>query len=429
MKKKGRTVTLGISANINDYDRDGLRYSRTDYINTSRKPSVTDEYYIQDDKTVTYGLNLSYVEPLTKNNFLQVKYSLQSQNSETDKITYKKADADSSLYDVVVPNSTRKVDNIFVTQSMQVNFKRTLKKYNFIAGLTAQQSSTKTSVTLPNSAEKENPKKNITNISPNFEFNYKWSKRHNLRLQYTTRIRPASSLQLYDGVISQSTTDSLRGNPNLQPRFVGTGTLRYQNYNSKKASMLIIESGVTHIKNDIVIATTWEGTKRSRIYENINGNMDGNLQVIYNTPLRNKKLSFNSNSLIRYNIQNTFVNPDSSATLLQNKSKILTFREITGLRYNSDLFDFDVRGSVSYNNVKNNIVSNNNRNTLNFGGYASCYFYLPHNMILSTDLTFTANAGYSSEYQQEEWLWNIMVAKEIFKKKNGIIRLLSLIHI
>lgn len=423
--KKGRSLTIGLTGTVNNTDREGLTYSTTTYADPSKKQGLTDQYYTQDDKGSEWRINLAYVEPLSQNNYLLFKYNIQNKISETDKKTYKKENPNDKTHSIIVPNSTREMKNDFLNQNITLNFRSVRKKYNYIVGVGLEPSNSQTSVILPNSGETENkmPRKYFLSFSPNLEFNYIWNKRHNLKIEYRTRTYQATTQQLYDGVLSQSGSDTLRGNPNLKPRFRSNFALRYQKFNPKQASMLIVRSEFVKTDNDIVIATVWEGTKQNRKYENIKGNMNANLRVIYNRPILKKKLSFNTNSYLSYICRNTYINSDSSTIIRKNKGNTYELRENIGLRYNSDLFDVDVRGNITYRNTKNSLSKNNDLEIFNYGAYTNITFYLPFNFLISSDIQYEASSGYAKGFTKDEWMWNFTLAKEMFKKKNGIIRL------
>ena len=422
-RKKGRNLTVSMTGTMNNTERKGFTYSETTYSKPSKNPSLIDQYYTQDDKTNDWRINVSFVEPLPRNNFLQLKYNIQNKGSETDKKTYVKENPGDEDYAIIAPNFTRNMQNDFVNQNITLNFRSVRKQYNYVVGVGMEPSSSKTDITLPDKEKKEVPRKNFLSFSPNAEFNYIWDKRHNLRVEYRSRTIQATTLQLYDGVISQSGSDSLRGNPDLKPRFQSNLGIRYQKYNSKRASMLVVRGEFTHIKNDIVTISTWEGSKRSRTYENIDGNMDANFRVIYNMPFANKKFSMNTNSYASYIRRNTFINKDKAETANKNTGNTFEVKENLGVRYNSGLFDFDLRANFTFRDTKNSLSKDNNLQIYNYGGYGNLTFYLPFNILISSDIQYSANSGYQDQFSMNEWLWNFTLAKEMFKKKNGIIRL------
>ncbi|MEA5043537.1 MAG: outer membrane beta-barrel protein, partial [Petrimonas sp.] len=60
---------------------------------------------------------------------------------------------------------------------------------------------------------------------------------------------------------------------------------------------------------------------------------------------------------------------------------------------------------------------------LNYGGNANTTLYLPWDMSIESDINYSTNSGYSDGFTQDEWLWNASIQKQLFKQKNGTIRL------
>lgn len=121
-------------------------------------------------------------------------------------------------------------------------------------------------------------------------------------------------------------------------------------------------------------------------------------------------------SFASYNHTNGFSNNE------KNLNKRVNLSEMLGLNYRSDLFDFGVRGNISYNSVSNTIKIQNNQNYFNYGGNANTSIYLPWDLTIESDINYSTNSGYADGFQQKEWLWNVSVQKQLFKQKNGTIR-------
>ena len=42
---------------------------------------------------------------------------------------------------------------------------------------------------------------------------------------------------------------------------------------------------------------------------------------------------------------------------------------------------------------------------------------------IESDINYSTNSGYADGFTQDEWLWNASIQKQLFKQKNGTIRL------
>lgn len=94
-----------------------------------------------------------------------------------------------------------------------------------------------------------------------------------------------------------------------------------------------------------------------------------------------------------------------------------------GFNYNSDKFLFSLRGNISYNKVKNSLEGQQNRKFYNYGSSANTTIYLPFDINIQSDIRYSTNSGYADGFKQNETLWNASLEKQLFKQKNGMIRL------
>lgn len=57
-----------------------------------------------------------------------------------------------------------------------------------------------------------------------------------------------------------------------------------------------------YVINDIVNKSVYVGNtgKKMTTYDNVNGNYNGNIRVLFNTPLKNRRFSINSMTMASY---------------------------------------------------------------------------------------------------------------------------------
>lgn len=427
LNNKGRSISVELSGGLSDGTTDGITYSITDYYNkdTTR---VQDQIYNQKNNSYNWRTRLSYLEPIGRNNFLELAYDIRNTHSETDKKTYEK-DL-SGRYTVVADDYTRITKNDFMTQNISLNFQARRQRYNYTIGVGLEPSRSQTSVVQPNMQESKDRARNFINFAPRLELNYLWDKRHNLRIRYNGQTGQASTDQLYDGIISQNATDTTRGNPNLKPSFEHRLNIRYQKYMPEKASSIMSFADIRYTTNAIAgITRIGEGNSRNTTYENIDGNMTGRAMFMYNTPLRNKRFSINTRTFGNYNRDNTFITDRNGGDPQKNTANTYSISESLGLKFNTDKFQFNVRGNISYENTKNSLSSTNNESLrgqeiYNYGGGGDFSWYLPFNFVLESDLNYSSNSGYTGGYQENSWIWNASLAKEFnikFKRESGLV--------
>ncbi|MDR1675249.1 MAG: outer membrane beta-barrel family protein, partial [Tannerella sp.] len=261
--------------------------------------------------------------------------------------------------------------------------------------------------------------RSVMNYSPTAQLNYIFDRRTNLRVNYDGRTSQPSMQQLQPVDDVSDPLNTTRGNPDLKPTYTNNLRIRFQKFVPENQSAFMIFAGGNYILNNIVSKSTYDATtgKRESTYENVDGNYDGNIRVIFNTPFKNKKFSVNSMSWASYSSTKGFINDR------ENTNRGLVLNERLGVNYRSDLFDFGLNGNIRYNQTKNTLQGQNDLNTYNYGGGASTTLYLPYQFRIESDINYSTNAGYTEGYEQQELLWNASASKSFFKNNAGMLRI------
>lgn len=435
LSEKGRVISLGLQGGYSKSETEGFDYNHITYFDPNKADSIIDLNSFQDDRSYNWRVFASFVEPLGRNNFLELSYNISNSNSETDKLSYGNEnllDPDlNPLYSEVDTANTRFVKNDFINQNISLKFKAQRQRdnghtYNYTLGVGLEPSSSQTDLREPNKEPIIMPRKNYLSFAPIGQFNYLWDRRNNLRIDYSGTTSEPTTLQLYDGVYSRNGLNTTSGNPNLKPSFTNRVRIRYRNFNPEQASFMALMANFSHISNDIVTTRVSNETTggRDNSYGNVNGNMNGNVNLMFNRPLKNRNWSINSRSSVSYRIENSIVD------LSKNKAKTLGLSQNAGIRFmateiKSPLInnvDFSLRGNVSYNNQKNSINTQSNTHSINYGGSFLFLVDLPYDFSIESDINYSTNSGYSDGFQQKEWLWNASISKQVFRNKAGTIR-------
>lgn len=422
LNSNGRTISAQLQGGLSDQETTGTNLSSTLFYG-STPDELIDQRFVNTNDSKNWRAYLSYVEPIGNNNFIQLAYSYRQNDSESDKDTrIKDAQGD---YTELDPKYSKRLENSFNNQEVELNFKSVRPKYDYTLGFTVQPSSSKSKTFIGSNLE-NNFSRSVTNFAPSAQFNYRWTRQHNLRLRYYGNTDQPSVTQLSPVEDVSNPLNITVGNPDLKPSFQHRLNIRYQNFNPEKNSSMGFFGNIGYLTNDIVSATTTDistGAKRTT-YENVSGNWNANGRMMFNVPLKNIKFSVFSMTFASYNHANGFSNTKDNdiITIEKNLSKRMNLAETLGLNYRSDLFDFSVRGNVNYNNVKNTLDGQRDQEYLNYGGNASTTIYLPFSFSIESDINYSTNSGYADGFTQDEWLWNASLSKQIFKQKNGTLR-------
>ncbi len=412
--KKGRVLSVSIGGGINDSDNIGENLSNTFY-NGKRKDDIIDQLIMNTSSSKNMRLYASYVEPLGKDNFFQVAYSYRFNNSESDRDT--RTQDDNGEYNVLDTAYSKRLENDFHNQNLEINYRASKEKYNYMLGVSMQPSKSESRTYRVDSLIND-VSQNVINFSPMAQFNYLWSKQTNVRLNYDGSTNQPSVSQLSSVVDISDPLNISYGNPDLKPSFNHRFGLRFNNFDYEKNRTYMFSTNAGFTVNDIVSyrVTDQETGKKESTYQNVNGNWNVSGRFMTNQPFRNIKFSLFSMTSTNYNNSNGFSNGE------KNTSKRLNISERLGLNYRSELLDMSLTGNVSYNKADNTLSGQQDQEYFNYGGGAQTTIYLPLDFVIESDINYSTNSGYSDGFEQKELLWNAGISKQIFKQKNGTLR-------
>ena len=422
----GRVISAQLRGNIGNSENSGSSVSETNYYRGTRPDDIIDQRFTNINDNSSWRGYISYVEPIGNNNFIQLAYQYRQNLSLSDRDTRTEEVPGSGNYNVLDSLYSKRLDNNFVRQELELNFQSIRDKFDYMIGVSMQPSSSR-SKTFIGEEMIDNLRQDVVNYAPMAQFNYRWSRNTNLRIRYFGNTSQPSVSQL-SPVIDISDPLNIRyGNPDLKPSFEHRLNVRYRSSNPEKASSLNAFLNAGYMTNDVVnfTATNVETGRKITTYDNITGNWNTNGRVMLNVPLKNIKFSLFSMSFASYNHTNGltgYEDVDGNITKEKNVNKRYSLSEVLGLNYRSDQFDFSVRGNMSYNNVTNSLEGQRDQEYFNYGANASTAIYLPLDFTIESDINYSTNSGYADGFEQNEWLWNASLQKTIFKQKNGTIR-------
>ncbi len=412
--KQGRVLSMQLLGGMNDAENSGNNLSNTLYGGTRPDDSI-DQQFVNTDNSKNWRGYLSYVEPIGKNNFIQLAYNYRQNISNSDRDTRNKDDAGN--YTVLDSVYSKRLENNFINQEIELNVKVVREKYDYTVGFSLQPSRS-SSQTFIGEKSLHDLQQQVMNYSPKAQFNYSWSRRHNLRIHYFGDTRQPGVLQLSPVVDASNPLNITYGNPDLKPSFEHRLNIRYQRFDPEKNRAVMFFARAGYLTNDIVSSTFTDRAtgRKETTYENVKGNRNANARAIFNTPLKNIKFSVFSMSFVGYNHTNGFSNGEP------NLNKRLNLMQALGMNYRSDMFDFSIRGNVGYNAVKNSLKGQRDQEYFNYRSMANTTLRLPFDFSIESDISYATNSGYADGYKQNEWLWNASIQKQLFKQKNGTLR-------
>lgn len=417
LNNKGRVFSATLSGGNSDSYSDGMNRSDIVYFNQTDalKNSIIDQRSRYDNKGFNYRAYVSWVEPIGHNNFIQATYSISQRKQEALKNVYNQ-DAD-GIYNVLDSAYSQSYRNNFISQRASLRFKSQREKFNYTIGLNLDPSYSSSENFVGDTTLSKITRK-VVNLSPMAQFNYMFDKRTNLRIMYNGRTSQPSMTQLQPVADISDPTNITIGNPDLNPRYTNNVFIRFQQFTPEKQRAFMIMANGSYIINDIVSYTSYnqETGVKTTTYKNVNGNYSGNVRMMLNTPLKNKKFSINSMTMASFANSNGYINEE------KNTNRNLILSERGGIDFRSSYLDLGVNGNIRYNATSNSLQKENNQNTFNYGAGGYTTIYLPLNFKIESDVNWSTNSGYGDGFKQNEVLWNASASKSFLKNNQGTLR-------
>jgi len=457
---RGRSFSLSGNYSLSNTNEDEQTWSRNAYWLSRSNPEKADSLYedYQENHNHTWNnrinARLSWTEPLgnVKNgNFIEVAYTMNFRWNNADKTVYNKPletknltpeqlaemntwrdmnwrnwgewslgnrwaglDPDELDYDSRNSNSFR---NNYFNQQIRIGYRKVHAKYNLNAGIGINQQISKSdNLTNP---EKTIPTRRVWNYAPFIRFRYKHTKLTSVNLFYNGRSSEPTMTQLQPVADTSDPMNVVVGNPNLNPSFTHRLHFNYSTSNPDKQQSIRVMGFGGFTQNAVVanIVTDRETGKRTTYYRNANGNWNFGAFSIYSRPFTNKAWTFNNRLHFNYRQDVGMTNN------IQSTSGTLRAGESFGIAYRPGDLELEIRPRYDIMFTSNSLQQNTNRTIHTYGGSFNGTWYTKFGLVLSTDLNYTANSGYSEGYNTKEWMWNATISYMFLKAKNATIAL------
>lgn len=373
---------------------------------------------------------LTWTEPLgdaSRGNFLNVAYRISSQWSNADKITY---GLDPYSFDGITlpdfsnppfgePYFAESLDSLsnrfrnkFLTQELQVGYKKVSKKLNLEAGLLFSPS-------MSSSEDLINPLRNIPtrwvyNVGPFARIRLKFWERGSLNINYRARTSQPSMSQLQPVPDVSDPLNIIVGNPDLKPTFTQSIMARFSNYNTGRQQSVAAMINASYALNTIVNYTETDPITggRTTTYRNVDGNLNLMGMFMINQPFNNRKWRYNARLMGRYASVPGYINGD------YNRSGNLVLSPSLGVTFSNDIFQASLNPTYSFNMATNTLPQQANRYIHTYGFTADASLYLPFGLEIGTDINYSYNSGYSEGFVRRQALWNATASYSVLKDKS-----------
>lgn len=420
--KIGRTITLGWTNTTGNSKSTGFTYSDNEFFlpnGTLYRSLLQDQDNHQKTTTQNNVLSTSYTEPVGLNKLIEVNYAYTNNKSTSNKQT-NNYDVSSGKYDSPNLRLTNNFKNLFEAHRYGVNFRVQEKKYNYQFGVGVQHATLESDSYQALTGKDSVIRHSYNNIFPTASFNLTPSRSKNLRFNYNGRTNQPSVSQLQNVPDVTDTLNQKIGNPNLKQEFNHNLSIGYNSFNMLTFKLLAFNVNFNMTQNKIVNDITVQGPIQITRYANVNGYFSGRTFITLGLPFKNPKLKGSSVNITN---SSSYTKDVSLLRSVKYHSNTFSINQGVGVNIDKKKIDFGVKANLAYSNVQysNPLQSDLNYYTQTYSGDVTYTF--PKNFILSTNFNYLINTGLGAGYNQSIPLWNASFSKQVFKKKNGELKL------
>jgi hypothetical protein len=440
--KPFRTISLDINTTANINNGTGYNYSVDHFYQPQASSTTINQFYNDSLHSITLTPTLSYTEPLSKKQILQFTYYHAYTKSTTINNTYDYVDTLKTYthFDSLFSNSykfTSNADNFALAWRVQD------PKYNVSVGTGVQF----TNFTSDNTTKDITVAHNYVNYTPTVNFQYQFSNTQHLRLNYSGRTGTPSASQLQPLTTTSDSVNFQVGNPGLKPQFTHSLRLLYADFDPGTQHVIFATINASTIINDIQSATYRRTTGgQTSTYVNLNGTYNLSGFFNYGFPLKRPKSNLNFMTNITYAQSQTLLAQDSLAAAAGNYQHLYTkttglnetIRWTTNIKKNFDM-NFSATSGYTINTIPGlqppavpdtvktsttrSVNANSNLNTFTETLATDFTAYTNTGWLFAATFDYTYTYTNSKAYNVSAPILTPSIAKQLFKKKNGELRL------
>jgi hypothetical protein len=379
LKKKGRVFMSNLVFGYSKDEKESRNISTTNLYNDGGTiqwvDSLNQEQFKLGNQQV-YGTELSFIEPLGKKNFLEIKL-VGMLNLDT---------RDQQVYDV--ENGTTSVNstltNLFQKeynyQTITTRFQRTQKPYT---------------ITLEASLQRSFLKGTFSNGQPSLArtyyyplgaagLEYKISSSSSFNLRYQTRIQEPQIQQLQSIVNNNNPLELYVGNPDLNPEYHHDLSLQYNLFDQFSFTSFFANASFKVFQNQIVDNQTIDDNLIIRYQpENTGVGYQANFYLNFSRPIKVLGLKFNLGLNGILNQRTTQINGTSNQELTQQ----YTFRASVENR-KKKVIDAVIGTKIDFNKSAFSINNSLNTDYLNYIAYADVKVIIAKKWTINSSLDY-----------------------------------------
>lgn len=425
--KKGRTFSINATPTLTDNQGDNTLYTLTSYFNTGTvfADTIDQESYVLKN-SYNIKANASYTEPLDSFHILLVDYSATYSNNFSSKRTFNSF-SNNKVYTDLDSSLTNVFNNQYQSHAGSFGYRYQKTKMNFSVNAAYQLAQLSKQQEIPSSYQMS---KSFESILPSAQFQFKFSPKKNLRINYRTSNNAPTIDQLQDVINNTNVLQLSTGNPELKQDFQQNLNMRYSGVNTVKATSFFALLGANYSTNyignstlianqDTIVYNSVFLKQGSQIIRPVNLDDYFTIRsfINYTFPIKKLKTNLSLNVSGNYNhipgLINTQINYAKTAT---SGLGIVLSSNI------SEKIDFTMSSNSSYSNINNTLQSSSNTTYFSQSSKLKITLNPWKGLVLQSDFSNMYYSGLTTNFNQSISLWNTALGYKFLENKQAELR-------
>ena len=450
LNPRGRNITLRVEGSLGD-NKDRNASNNEVHLYRVKNHFGQDSTYFTARYNTTpsdnkgYVLSALYSEPLWKGAHLQANYELRYNQNKSDRQTYDFSRVPADPFAGIAPDyrewdpwigSLEPIDGYLdrnlsryseyknYTHNIRLTLRHWQENYDYNVGFLVPPQ--KSNFIQDYRGRYVDTVRTVTNLTPTFDFHYKFSDQQNIWIHYRGDTRQPEMTQLLDITDDSNPLYITQGNPGLKPQFTNSLNVYYNNYIQKYKRSIVFYANYRHIRNSISNMVRYNPQTGGSISrpENINGNWNVNGGFTFNTALDSTAYwNVGTDTRVRYNHYVSYVAQQQSDAA-KNTTKTVNLNQRLTASYRNNWLEVSLDGNVNYQHSRNELQPSADLDTWQFNYGGQFLVRLPLDFEVSMNLHQRSRRGYNdTSMNTNELLWNGQVSKPFLKSKSLIVAL------
>ena len=451
LNPRGRNIVVRLEGNIGNSQNENVSDNEVHLFLVKNQAGQDSTYYTARYNTTPsdnsgYVVSTTYSEPLWKGAHLQFNYELRYSQNKSDRLTYDFSHLPVNPFAGITPeyrewdpwlstvydrmddyldrNLSRYSEYKNYTHNLRVTLRHKVEKYDYNIGFLVQPQHS--NFIQDYRGVYVDTVRNVTNLTPTFDFHYKFSDQSNLWVHYRGDTRQPEMTQLLDITDDSNPLYITQGNPGLKPQFTSSLNAYYNNYIVRHKRSIVVYVNYRHIRNSISNMVRYNPESGGSISrpENINGNWNINGGFTFNTAIDSTAhWNVGTDTRMRYNNYVSYV-AQQQADAQENTTRTINLNERLTAGYRNDWLEISLDGRVNYQHSRNELQPTANLDTWQFDYGGQFLVRLPWDFELSSNLHERSRRGYNDpSMNTNELIWNGQLSKSFLKNKSLIVAL------